>query len=88
MSDALAVSQLERITTAVSGLLPPRFKSRQLAPGDELRKSGLSSLDMVKLVLKLEQEFERVIPEQDITPQNFATISAIDGLISDLIAKG
>lgn len=77
----------ERIAVAVAGLLSPRLKNRQLAPDDELRKSGLSSLDLVKLVLKLEQDFQLVIPEQAITPQNFATIATIDTLIASLHAS-
>jgi acyl carrier protein len=88
MSDTREGLALQRITHAVAGLLSPRFKNRQLEPGDDLRKSGLSSLDLVKLVLKLEQEFQLMIPEQSITPQNFASIASIDTLIAGLIAKG
>lgn len=88
MTDTAAASAQLRITDAVAGLLSPRLKQRHLAPNDELRKSGLSSLDLVKLVLKLEQEFQLVIPEQAITPQNFASIASIDSLLAGLIAKG
>ncbi len=88
MTDTTATTAEQRISAAVTSLLSPRYRNRDLGPADDLRKSGLSSLDLVKLVLKLEQEFQLVIPETVITPQNFSTIAAIDGLISGLIDKG
>lgn len=87
MTDTVAASAQHRITDAVAGLLSPRLKQRHLAPNDELRKSGLSSLDLVKLVLKLEQEFQLVIPEQAITPHNFTSIASIDNLLAGLMVK-
>jgi acyl carrier protein len=88
MSDTHEGMAQQRISHAVAGLLSPRLKNRHLEPGDDLRKAGLSSLDLVKLVLKLEQDFQLMIPEQSITPQNFASIASIDSLISGLVAKG
>ncbi len=88
MTYTIATTTQQRITAAVEGLLAPRLRSRHLAPGDDLRKSGLSSLDLVKLVLKLEQEFQLVIPETAITPQNFSSIATIDALITGLVDNG
>jgi acyl carrier protein len=88
MTETITTDTQARIASAVRGLLSPRYKQQPLAPGDDLRKSGLSSLDMVKLVLKLEQDFQLVVPEEAITPQNFSTIAAIDALMSKLVAAG
>jgi acyl carrier protein len=45
---------------------------------------GLTSVDMVSLMLDVEAEFDVMIPATDITPQNFRSIAAIDALVSRL----
>ena len=50
----------------------------------DLREIGLTSLDMVDLVLSVESEFDLQIPEAQITPANFRSISAIDALVNAL----
>jgi acyl carrier protein len=50
----------------------------------DLREIGLTSLDMVDLVLSVECAFDLQIPEAQITPANFRSISAIDALVSTL----
>jgi acyl carrier protein len=50
----------------------------------DLREIGLTSLDMVDLVLSVECAFDLQIPEAQITPANFRSISAIDVLVSTL----
>jgi acyl carrier protein len=53
-------------------------------PGSEknLREAGLTSLDMVNLVLAVEAEFDIEIPQSAMTPHNFDTVAAIDALVS------
>jgi acyl carrier protein len=50
----------------------------------DLREIGLTSLDMVDLVLSVECAFDLQIPEAQITPANFRSISAIDALVNTL----
>src|SRR5581483_9880503 len=45
---------------------------------------GMTSVDMVSLMLAVEAEFDVMIPATDITPQNFRSIAAIDALVSRL----
>ncbi len=52
------------------------------APGANLRDAGLTSLDMVNLILAVEGEFDIEIPQSAMTPENFDTISAIETLVS------
>jgi acyl carrier protein len=47
-----------------------------------LREAGLTSLDMVNLVLAMEAEFDIEIPQSAMTPENFDTVAAIESLIS------
>lgn len=53
------------------------------APLSEL---GVSSLKMVSLMLAVEVEFDLSIPQEEITPQNFRSISSIHALVTRLLA--
>ena len=50
-----------------------------------LREAGLTSLDMVKLVLAIEREFGIVIEPDDMEPDNFETLDTIERLVTRLI---
>ncbi|MGH8335633.1 MAG: phosphopantetheine-binding protein, partial [Gammaproteobacteria bacterium] len=39
------------------------------------------SMDMVKLMLEIEAEFDLTIPQADITPKNFETVDTIERMI-------
>ncbi len=54
------------------------------APLNEL---GLSSLKMVNLMLAVEVEFDIAIPQADITPENFQSLSTIAALIERSLKK-
>jgi acyl carrier protein len=58
-------------------------------PGAEvnLREFGLNSLDIINFVIALEAEFDLAIPENDITPANILTLSAITSLITRLLVN-
>ena len=73
-----------RITTLVRGFFAKRSIDRPVGPDDDLSTSGLSSLDMVNLMLAVEAEFDLKIPEAEMTPQNFRSISSIDVLVTTL----
>jgi acyl carrier protein len=59
-----------------------------LPPEAPLSELGLSSLKMVSLMLSIEVEFDLSIPQSEITPQNFRSISSIEALVSRLTASG
>jgi acyl carrier protein len=65
-------------------LLTQRSISRTVEPADDLRDAGLTSMDMVNLVLAVETEFDVMIPESRITPANFRSVAAISSLIEAL----
>ena len=70
----------------VHRILKQQSIDRPVAATDDLREIGLSSLDMVELVLSVESEFNVRIPEAAITPANFRSIASIDALIGSLRA--
>jgi acyl carrier protein len=59
--------------------------ARAILLDDDLRDVGLSSLDMVNLMLAVEGEFGLTIPEGEMTLSNFRSISAINTLIASLM---
>src|SRR6476646_4634881 len=87
MSDTNAQSLEQRIAGLVQRLLADHSLDRLVGPGDDLRQAGLSSLDMVSLVLSVEEEFDIMVPETGITPANFRSIAAITRLVDSLRAN-
>ena len=79
-----ALSTRDRVADIVAQILEARTGERPVLTGDDLRKVGLSSLDMVNLMLAVEAEFDLKIPETEMTPQNFRSLSAIETLVKTL----
>jgi acyl carrier protein len=78
------LSSQDRVTAVVRRILAERSITRSFAPQDDLREVGLTSLDMVNLVLAVESELGVAIPEAEITPTNFRSVASIDALVSTL----
>ena len=60
--------------------VPP--PARAILPDDDLRDAGLTSIDMVNLMLAVEAEFDITIKAADIIPENFLSIATIEALIA------
>jgi acyl carrier protein len=89
-SDAIGAVPAHRVLGLVHELLARRSGTRPLAPilhDDDLREAGLTSLEMVNLMLAVETEFGVTIPDGDMTPKNFRSIAAIDALVASLLGK-
>jgi acyl carrier protein len=78
-------TQRERVVALVQERLARRAITKPVGADDDLRESGISSLDMVNLMLAVEAEFGLTIPEADMTPANFRSIAAIDALVASLL---
>ena len=72
------------VTDVVRRMLIERSIKSELTEDADLRDVGLTSLDMVDLVLSVECAFDVQIPEAQITPANFRSIAAIDALLGTL----
>ncbi len=84
MSSELDLSPRESVVQVVRRILVERSIDRPVSADDDLREIGLTSLDMVDLVLSVESRFDLKIPEAAITPANFRSIAAIDALVTSL----
>ena len=74
-----------RILRIVLALLQKRGGPAQVALDQNLRDAGMTSLDMVNLMLAVEGEFDLFIPEAEMTPDNFRSIAAIESLVSHIV---
>ena len=84
MSSELDLSPRESVVQVVRRILVERSIDCSVSADDDLREIGLTSLDMVDLVLSVESRFDLKIPEAAITPANFRSIAAIDALVTSL----
>ena len=71
-----------RITTLVKRILDRNAIAFTIAPGAKLVDAGLTSIDMVNLMFALEAEFDFTIPQDQITPENFQSIEALERLVA------
>ena len=85
MLDRTNTNSTERVTQLVRQLMARRSIDQSVGYDDVLSERGLSSLDMVNLMLAVETEFDIKIPERDMTPSNFRSIAQIDKLVGALL---
>lgn len=86
MLERIPASAVSRIGNVVSDVLAKHDVVHQIAPEAELGRLGMTSIDMVELMLGVEAEFDVAIPAADITLQNFSSVAAIAALVSRLTA--
>jgi acyl carrier protein len=75
----------ERIFGIVTRLLTKRGHAAEFQAEQPLEQAGLTSLDMVNLMLAVEIEFDLEIPQREITPENFRSVAAIGRLVEALV---
>jgi len=81
MQDQRTALPRDRLLKLVSQILGKNSITRPVSIDDELTQTGLSSIDMVNLMLAVEAEFDIIIPDFEITPENFRSILSIEALI-------
>jgi acyl carrier protein len=82
MPDQSTALLRDRLVELVKELLAKHSITRPVSVDEQLTQAGLSSIDMVNLMLAVEAEFNIMIPATDITPANFRSISTIEALIA------
>jgi acyl carrier protein len=83
--DRTGNSSAERVARLVRELLAKRAIDKPVGQTDSLTEIGLSSLDIVNLMLGVEAEFAIKVPDREMTPSNFRSIAQIDRLVSKLL---
>jgi acyl carrier protein len=75
-----------RVIAVVQQLISERRSpdDRPIRSDHNLVEIGLTSMDLARLVLLIEDEFEVRIPIRDLIPANFRSVSSIIQLVSKL----
>ena len=71
-----------RIVVLVKGILEQNAIAAAVTPSAKLVDIGLTSMDMVNLMLGVEAEFDFMIPQDQITPENFQSVETLERLIA------
>lgn len=70
-----------RVLALVEAILKQNSITVQVDPDSRLVDVGLTSMDMVNLMLGVEAEFDFTIPQSEITPENFQSIRTLELMI-------
>lgn len=71
-----------RILALVKSVLEQNAMRAEIGPQTRLVDIGLTSMDMVSLMLAVEAEFDFTIPQSEITPENFQSIATLERMIT------
>jgi acyl carrier protein len=71
-----------RVRALVEAILKQNAIAIQVYPESRLVDIGLTSMDMVNLMLGVEAEFDFTIPQSEITPENFQSIKTLELMIA------
>ena len=71
-----------RIVALVKAILEQNSIAVKFDPDSRLVDVGLTSMDMVNLMLGVEAEFDFTIPQSEITPENFQSVRTLQRMIA------
>lgn len=71
----------DRILALVKAILRQNTIASDVTPESLLVDIGLTSMDMVNLMLSVEAEFDFTIPQDQITPENFQSVVTLQRMI-------
>jgi acyl carrier protein len=74
-----------RLLTLIGQILN-QADAHSLPVDARLSELGMSSIKMVNLMLAVEGEFDLSIPQNEITPENFRSVTSIEALLARLLA--
>jgi acyl carrier protein len=79
---ALNTDVQSRLIALVETILKQNAIAAQVDADSRLVDVGLTSMDMVNLMLGVEAEFDLTIPQSEITPENFQSVKALERMIT------
>src|SRR5476649_583195 len=78
---ALNAKVQDRVLALVETILEQNSIAVKVHLESRLADVGLTSMDMVNLMLGVEAEFDFTIPQSQITPENFQSIKTLERMI-------
>ncbi|MDH2400504.1 phosphopantetheine-binding protein [Bradyrhizobium sp. SSUT18] len=76
-----------RIIKLVKGILAQNSLTADVTPQAKLVDAGLTSMDMVNLMLGVEAEFDFTIPQSEITPENFQSVETLERMVASQLQQ-
>jgi acyl carrier protein len=77
-----------RVLSLVRSILDQNAVAADIHPESRLVDIGLNSMDMVALMLKVEAEFDFMIPQLQIKPENFQSVKTLELMIINQLGRG
>jgi len=77
----------DRIASLVKAILEQNEITADVEPDAKLVDIGLTSMDMVNLMLGVEAEFDFAIPQDQITPENFQSVETLERLVASQLRQ-
>lgn len=71
----------DRILFLVKTILEQNSIAAEAHADSRLVDIGLTSMDMVNLMLAVEAEFDFTIPQDQITPENFQSVKTLEAMV-------
>ena len=78
---AFSANVQDRILALVKSILRQNAITADVHAESRLVDVGLTSMDMVNLMLSVEAEFDFTIPQDQITPENFQSVKTLELMI-------
>jgi acyl carrier protein len=78
---AFEIDIQDRIIKLVERIIAQNALTADVQPAARLVDIGLTSMDMVSLMLGVEAEFDFTIPQSEITPENFQSVETLQRMI-------
>jgi acyl carrier protein len=78
---AFTANVQDRILALVNSILRQNAITADVHAESRLVDVGLTSMDMVNLMLSVEAEFDFTIPQDQITPENFQSVQTLQAMI-------
>jgi acyl carrier protein len=78
----------DRVLSVVRSILEKNAIDADIHPESRLVDIGLTSMEMVELMLKVEAEFDMTIPQPEITPENFQSVKTLELMIAHQLGPG
>jgi acyl carrier protein len=83
-----SASVQNRVLLVVRNIMLQNEITVDLHPDSRLVDIGLNSMDMVALMLKVEAEFDFIIPQPQIKPENFQSVKTLELMILNQLGAG
>lgn len=81
MQAGSAAAVESKILALVESILTQNGLSGDIKRDTTFADAGLTSMEMVNLMLAVESEFDMTLPQSDITPENFTSTATVAQLV-------